>query len=229
MIKNERQYRITKAEMEKFRGSLERWEPTPPKGIDPVIHAAQKSALDSQFQDLTRDVAEYEALRSGRQSVIEVESFEEFPDALVRARIAGGLSQKELGERLGVKEQQIQKYEATGYSGASLARMTEVVHALGLRVRKELFLPASSNAHEALLRGLAEIGFDRKFIERRLVRRLDQGTGKRTAGDDGFVFHAATRAGRILGVSPAVLLDPEPLTGNRLLATTKFKVPAGAN
>src|SRR4051812_46976350 len=63
-----------------------------------------------------------------------------------------------------------------------------------------------------------------------LVKKLDPGaSGKRATGDDGFVFHAATRAGRILGVPPAALLDPEPLAGNRLLATTKFKVPAGAN
>src|SRR5439155_21555835 len=125
MIKNERQYRITKAEAEKFQGSLDGWDPTPPDGIDPVVHAAQRSALESQLRDLRRDVAEYEALRSGRQSVLEVDSFEGFPDALVRARIAAGLSQKDLGERLGLKEQQIQKYEATGYRGASIARMTE--------------------------------------------------------------------------------------------------------
>jgi transcriptional regulator with XRE-family HTH domain len=230
MIKNERQYRITKAEAEKFQAALEGWDSTPPEGVDPVIHAAQKSALEIQFQDLKRDVAEYEALRSGRQQVLEVGSFEDFPDALVRARIAAGLSQKDLGERLGLKEQQIQKYEATRYSCASLARMTEVVNALGLRVRKEVFLPTKPDARDALLRGLADIGFDRKFIERRLITKVDAGgAGKRAVSDDGFVFHAATRAARILGVPPAALLDPEPLTGNRLLVATKFKVPAGAN
>src|SRR3954463_5860186 len=98
MIKNERQYRITKAEAEKFQGSLEGWDPTPPDGIDPVVHAAQKSALESQLGDLKRDVADYENLRSGRQPVLEVDSFEEFPDALVRARIAVGFSQKDLAE-----------------------------------------------------------------------------------------------------------------------------------
>lgn len=230
MIKNERQYRITKAEAEKFQGTLDGWDPTPPNGIDPVIHAAQKSALESQLRDLRRDVAEYETLRSGRKPVLEVDSFEEFPDALVRARIATGLSQKELAERLGLKEQQIQKYEATGYSGASLARMTEVVNALGLRVRKELFLPGTPDTRDTLLHGLAEIGFDRKFIERRLLpNRSTQDTGKGPGADDGFVFLAATRASRILGVSPAALLEAEPLTGNRLLAATRFKVPAGAN
>jgi transcriptional regulator with XRE-family HTH domain len=230
MIKNERQYRITKAEAEKFQGSLDRWNPNPPEGIDPIIHAAQKSALESQLHDLRQDVAEYEALRSGRQPILEVDSFEEFPDALVRARIAAGLSQKELAERLGLKEQQIQKYEATRYSGASLARMTEVVKALGLRVRKEVFLPATADTRAALFRGLAEIGFDRKFIERRLLpNEAPDETSKGSGDDDGFVFKAATRVSRILGVSPAALLDAEPLKGNRLLAATKFKVPAGAN
>jgi transcriptional regulator with XRE-family HTH domain len=229
MIKNERQYRITKAEAEKFQGCLDGWELISPTGIDPIIHAAQKSALESQLQDLLRSVYEYETLRSGRHSVLEVDSFEGFADALVRSRISLGLSQKELALRLGLKEQQIQKYEATGYSGASLARMTEIVNALGLKVRKEVFLPPKPDARDALLRGLAEIGFDRKFIERRLLPNQDPTDKGRRATDDGFVFHAATRAGRILGVSPASLLDPEPLTGNRLLAATRFKVPAGAN
>ena len=63
MIRNERQYRITKAEAGKFQRALDGWDPTPPEGVDPAIHAAQKSALESQFRDLKRDVAEYEALR----------------------------------------------------------------------------------------------------------------------------------------------------------------------
>lgn len=230
MIKNERQYRITKAEAEKFRGALDGWDATPPGGVDPVIHAAQRAALESQFRDLRHDVEEYEALRSGRQPVLEVESFEGLADALIRARISLGLSQKEVAERVGLKEQQVQKYEATGYSGASLARMTEVVNALGLKVRKEVFLPPTENSREAVLRGLADIGFDRKFIERRLLPGREAAEpGKRPTGDDGFVYRAATRVGRILGVAPTALLDAEPLTGNRLLAATKFKVPAGAN
>lgn len=230
MIKNERQYRITKSEAEKFQAAIEAWDTTTPEGVDPVIYAAQKAALESQLLDLRRDVADYEALRSGQQQILEVGSFEDLPDALVRARIAAGLSQKDLGDRLGLKEQQIQKYEATGYGGASLARITEVVNALGLRVRKEIFLPSKPGTRDFLVRGLAEVGFDRKFIERRIVRQFaGDAADKPSGGDDGFVFHAATRVSRILGVSPAALLDPQPLVGNRLLAATKFKVPAGAN
>jgi len=230
MIKNERQYRITKTEVEKFRASLEKWDATPPSGVDPIIHAAQKAAIESQLHDLQREVSEYDELRSGQTHVLEVASFEDLPDALVRARIALGLSQKELGERLGLKEQQIQRYEATGYSGASLARTTEVVNALGVRIRKEVFLPSAPNARKTMLQGLKQVGFDREFIESRLLgggRSL--GKNKDSPEGDTLVFQAAERASRILGVSPSALLDPDPLSGNRLLAATRFRVPAGAS
>ena len=68
-------------------------------------------------------------------------SFAELPRALIQSRIALGLSQKELAERLGLKEQQIQRYEATEYAGASVQRVQEVIQALGLQVREEVVLP----------------------------------------------------------------------------------------
>lgn len=40
-----------------------------------------------------------------------------------QGRIAAGLSQKELSERLGLKERQIQRYEATDYASANLTRV----------------------------------------------------------------------------------------------------------
>ena len=52
----------------------------------------------------------------------------------IKARIAQGLSQKDLAERLKLKEQQIQRYEATDYASASLNRIKEVVTALGIDI-----------------------------------------------------------------------------------------------
>ena len=49
----------------------------------------------------------------------------EFRSALTGARIKAGLSQKQLAEKLGLKEQQIQRYEATDYESASLRRVSE--------------------------------------------------------------------------------------------------------
>ena len=47
------------------------------------------------------------------------------------ARVARGLNQKTLAGRLGLKEQQIQRYEASEYASASLARIRSVAEVLG--------------------------------------------------------------------------------------------------
>jgi HTH-type transcriptional regulator/antitoxin HigA len=52
------------------------------------------------------------------------------------APTAAGLSQEELAAKLGLKPQQIQRYEATDYQGASLERVNAVVRALGLKLRR---------------------------------------------------------------------------------------------
>src|SRR6266851_8324545 len=134
MIKNERQYRITKSQADKFEQALAQVAATPDTAkLHPVLIKAQKDALTSQLADLNRELADYNALRSGECRVLELTSFGDLPRALIQARIALGLSQKELAERLGLKEQQLQRYEATDYVSASIARLHEVMEALDLQ------------------------------------------------------------------------------------------------
>jgi len=52
----------------------------------------------------------------------------------VRARIARGLSQTDLATQLNIKPQQVQRYEATNYMSASLARLIEVAAALDVKI-----------------------------------------------------------------------------------------------
>jgi ribosome-binding protein aMBF1 (putative translation factor) len=138
MIRNERQYRITKAQAEKFAHALSQLVEAMEEEaqVHPLLQKAQEDALRSQLADLQAQLAEYEAIRSGKQGAFELESVEELPRLLIQARIAAGLSQKELAKRLGLKEQQIQRYEATEYASASFARVMDVVRVLGIRVRK---------------------------------------------------------------------------------------------
>ena len=77
---------------------------------------------------------------AGKERVFVSHSFDELPAALIKARIAAGLSQKDLAERLGLKEQQVQKYEATDYTSASLERVRAVIRALGVSVKEEVSL-----------------------------------------------------------------------------------------
>jgi len=75
-------------------------------------------------------------LVSAGGSFVESAEVEDLPKALIRARIAAGMTQEGLARRLGVKTQQIQRYEATEYESASFARIRTVVQALGLRMPK---------------------------------------------------------------------------------------------
>jgi ribosome-binding protein aMBF1 (putative translation factor) len=143
MIKNERQYRITKAQAQKFEQALADLEgcAEDEKKENPILFKAQRSALESQLDDLREELGEYEALMvhgKGEPLMFEVNSLEAVPQILIKARIAAKLSQKDLAERLGLKEQQIQRYEATEYASANLARVIEVSQALGLRLQSKV-------------------------------------------------------------------------------------------
>jgi transcriptional regulator with XRE-family HTH domain len=65
------------------------------------------------------------------------------PKALIRARIAAGMTQEDLARGLGVKQQQVQRYEATDYRSAGFARILKVVQALGLTISKAVRLVRS--------------------------------------------------------------------------------------
>ena len=136
MIKNERQYRITQSWAAKFRTSLEELKTKPrPKNVHPKMWEAQKASVQSQLRDLEDELREDDRLKSGGPKTLELDSLDALPRVLIQARIAAGLTQEDLAARLGLKPQQIQRYEASDYRTASFARLLEIARVLNLRVR----------------------------------------------------------------------------------------------
>lgn len=131
MIANERQYRITRAQAARFEAALaERASRAPNPGEHPRLRQVELDALAGQLDDLRAQLGDYDALRAGRAPAPELGCYEDLPTALIRARIAAGLTQRELAQRVGIPEQQIQRYEASEYAQASFARLREVMAAL---------------------------------------------------------------------------------------------------
>ncbi len=143
MIKNERQYKITKAQAVRFSKALEsfRQNPNTDNSLHPLIAKAREDALSSQLADLESELSEYESLKAGEFQLDSLKVVADLPSILIKARIAQGLSQKELAERIGLKEQQIQRYEATDYASANLARIKEVVSAFGVEINSAASTP----------------------------------------------------------------------------------------
>ncbi len=132
MIKNERQHKITKSYLEKFKKALldlEKKDATP-------LTELEKNAIKSQIVDLEREIGEYDDLKSGMVPTAELSSVDQLPKTLIKTRISLGLSQKKMGELIGLHERQIQRYESTDYETASIARIKEIARALRLEIEK---------------------------------------------------------------------------------------------
>ena len=193
MIKNERQFQITKEMVAKFEQAVDQLEhhPSPSDPIDPMMRKVQLAALNSQLYDLRAEVAEYETLRDGKVERLRFDSFEEIGQGLIKARIAVGLTQRQLAERMGLKQQQIQRYEATDYESASFARISEIVDALGVEVRFDVAFPTSKSNRGRSRSGLSDSGAENggaqaakrgRLVESRGVpsrRKLTPATAKR--------------------------------------------------
>lgn len=148
MIKNDRQYKITKAQAEKFAKTLRNLSQETSVQVHPILAKAQKEAIKSQYEELQQELKEYEELKGGKRKTIKVDSFEHLPAALIKARIVRGLTQKELAQKLGLKEQQIQRYEANSYAKASFARINQIIDVLDITIGSKVDL-TNDGAHIA--------------------------------------------------------------------------------
>lgn len=136
MITNDRQYRITNSQLSKLRKALEEFDhkQAVKRTGSQTLARAEFQALESQFQDLSNQVEEYQALKLGGVAVLEAKSLQDLPGILIKARIVRGLSQRRLAGKLRLKEQQIQRYEAENYASASLRKLAQVASALDLEI-----------------------------------------------------------------------------------------------
>lgn len=131
MILSDKQSSVSKAELVKLKAAL---LATEGREVEQTwLKQAEAEALESQIAEIEAELAEYELLKSGQINFSRTYALEDLPRVLVQARIAAGLSQTDLAARLDMKPQQIQRYEATNYMGASLARLVEVSRVLGVK------------------------------------------------------------------------------------------------
>lgn len=230
MITNERQYRITRANAEKFQKALEAFGHESQEGVHPRLVQAQREALESQLKDLTTEIAAYERLKSGAPAVISISNFDDLADGLIQARIAAGLSQRALAEKLGLKEQQIQRYEAERYASASYQRLRDVADAIGVRVRNDILLPMTPGDFSGVVSKLSQVGLDSDFLISRLLPSADaaRASGETPTEDtSALAARAASILERVYGWTQDNIFGAMPLSPPKFAAAeARFKMPA---
>lgn len=136
MIKNQKQVGITKERLAELKKAKEIFEDQNNDKTTSKYRLGINS-INGLINDLENELHVYEGLVMGDFNILQAKSITELSNVLIGARLAQNMSQKELGELIAVKEQQIQRYEATDYETASLARIQEISIALNLNMKFE--------------------------------------------------------------------------------------------
>jgi transcriptional regulator with XRE-family HTH domain len=136
MIKNQKQASLVRQKIVELRKAKREVEETMTDKETSKYELGIKS-FDGLIKDLESELNRYNSLIEGNFHCLEVKTLNEIPQILIAARLSQKISQKQLGEMVGLKEQQIQRYESTDYETASWPRIVEIAMALKLKFKFE--------------------------------------------------------------------------------------------
>jgi ribosome-binding protein aMBF1 (putative translation factor) len=142
MISNERQYQNTQKQIRKFEQQVTELNQTPlPKDENEQLrHQLYLSNFKATLEELQAEAQEYETLKTGNVNHLKIDEFHRLPEILIKARIVRGWTQEQLANKLGLKHQQIQRYESTFYESASFTRIVEVIDALEIKITGDVLI-----------------------------------------------------------------------------------------
>ncbi|MFC5284751.1 helix-turn-helix domain-containing protein [Pedobacter alpinus] len=132
MIKNNSQYNRIKSKIDELTQAKEAFLEEN-KDHESAKFQIGVNSFDAILSDLVKEKEDYESLSGGGFHIIQPKSLESLPVAIIQTRIALGYTQKTFAELMGLKEQQVQRYESEDYQGVSFDRLLDFSEALGLK------------------------------------------------------------------------------------------------
>jgi HTH-type transcriptional regulator/antitoxin HigA len=149
VIRNDKEYRHSKERLSELEAELKELPSIRGSVGRDEVASAVIDALRMQIEDLEREISEYEDLKEGRLLSFGADDLDSLGELVTEARIACGLTQAELGELLGMTQQQVARYERDEWQNISVWRLAEAADALGLDLSIRARLPASSTSRAA--------------------------------------------------------------------------------
>ena len=133
MIRNETEYQQAIARIDAERKRLaEHVEAWKKQGFTDDQIAKLREPLESSHRQFVEEVQSYERLKRGQFS--EFENLHGLGQTLIGLRIARGMTQRELAERLGVNESMVSRDERNEYHGITVERAKRILDALRVRL-----------------------------------------------------------------------------------------------
>jgi ribosome-binding protein aMBF1 (putative translation factor) len=132
MLKNEKQYKSSRAALQKWVSNREVLKQRAASGEHPAWLLEEESfAIEQTITQLQTDIEEYEETVTGKKQLTLVVVYaEQLPDLLIRWRLHRHWTQRQLAERVGMHENLIQKYESENYGCVSLQTIRKIAMVL---------------------------------------------------------------------------------------------------
>src|SRR5215467_197680 len=129
MIKSDAQRERTVAQSEGCRRALAKVAEEKPGKRSEAI----RGSYEGMIRQLEDELREYDQLKAGNLKLPKVNRLDEIAPFLVKFRIAKGISQTELANRLDISKQVISRYEESEYQTVVIARLQEILDAIGMK------------------------------------------------------------------------------------------------
>lgn len=129
-------------------------------GLAPEVIELQKQGIDSTIDQIQKDIENFEFLKKQDGFSYENLSSVDIGKLPIVSRIVSGFSQKDLADKLGVKEQQIQRYEAEFYSSIKLGTFLDLLEKLSIEISA-----AGISLREVEAKRDLELTLDKRFFD----------------------------------------------------------------
>jgi DNA-binding XRE family transcriptional regulator len=132
MIKNEKQYKISKKILIEMEGDIvaKKTKVAPGSKEEGAI-----ISLTMLRNSILLEVKQYENLKRKKVGLKKQLSLIQLPQVLIEHKITKGLTQKQFAAILGIKEQQLQRYEAENYKSVSFGRLLEYIEKAKIKIK----------------------------------------------------------------------------------------------
>ena len=132
MIKNEKQYKITKSKVALLQQGIARIK-SEEKPLRVKSRLIVNSMLDMRAS-MEDQMAHYDSLKENKTIILKSRRLQDLPAMIIEYKIALGLTQKEMAKKIGMKEQQLQRYEDTDFESISFTNLLRILERVGLEV-----------------------------------------------------------------------------------------------
>jgi len=129
MLKTKREYEDTHQRVQAMRGAEKKYRASlEAAGLAPDHIELAMAPMLTMLDQMEGELAWYENARNGK--IHPLPNLKSIGLSLLALRLARGLTQRQLAERLGINEAQVSKDESNDYHGISVERAQRIIDAL---------------------------------------------------------------------------------------------------